>query len=116
MIEVLVKCLSIVNANPQDFRIKVDENISVQDLKRLLSKEHPFRPSLEDQRLVSLGAILEDEETLKNIIPKVLKHNHLDIFKFFRMNILMDQQDWLYIWFCDVRLLKVRKGVKKKRS
>lgn len=68
---ITVKCPAALSLATVDYVTQISLFELVEDLKRQLSRMHPCRPKVEDQRLIFRGHILNDKLTIAEMCEKV---------------------------------------------
>ena len=57
--------------------LTTDRDASVRSLKRLIHTVHPKKPSINDQRIIFAGKLLNDGDILSRILEKVKRNRHV---------------------------------------
>jgi hypothetical protein len=76
---ITVKCPAVLSFATVDYVTQIPLFDLVEDLKRQLSRVHPCRPEVEDQRLIFRGHILNDKLTIAEMCEKVFSRFSLFI-------------------------------------
>lgn len=63
-VQVVIKCPITEDMEEGNYTMSLPSSCTILDVKGRLSRDHPCKPAVEDQRLVFRGSVLEDETLL----------------------------------------------------